>query len=152
MRLVPLRSDARMMILARHIDVEVERSDAAFAHRLGAERPALDRQAAQFALERVDPQACVHERAHDHVAARAAEAVETGDPHGRRSAARAALRLMRDAAHAAPKPLSMLTTATPPAHALSMVKSAARPPNEAPYPTLVGTAITGLSVRPAMRP
>jgi hypothetical protein len=39
---------------------------------------------------------------------------------------------MRRAAAAAPKPLSMLTTVMPEAHELSMPKSAAKPPNEAP--------------------
>src|SRR5439155_7113323 len=38
---------------------------------------------------------------------------------------------------AAPKPLSMLTTDTPGAHELSIARSAAMPPKDAPYPTLV---------------
>jgi hypothetical protein len=48
----------------------------------------------------------------------------------------------------APKPLSMLTTLQPLAQELSMDSSAASPPKLAPYPTLVGTAITGQSTRP----
>src|SRR5437879_7259290 len=48
--------------------------------------------------------------------------------------------LMRLAAAAAPNPLSMLTTVTPEAQEFSIASSAASPPNDAPYPTLVGTA------------
>src|SRR2546427_12932796 len=55
---------------------------------------------------------------------------------------------MRLAAAAAPNPLSMLTTVTPDAQELSMPSRAASPPNEAPYPKLVGTAITGTLTRP----
>jgi len=55
---------------------------------------------------------------------------------------------MRLAAAAAPNPLSMLTTVTPEAQEFSMASSAASPPNEAPYPTLVGTAMTGTFTRP----
>ena len=42
----------------------------------------------------------------------------------------------------------MLTTVTPAAQQLSMANSAAKPPKLAPYPTLVGTAITGQSTIP----
>src|SRR2546425_6172499 len=42
----------------------------------------------------------------------------------------------------------MFTTVTPAAHELSMARRAAKPPNDDPYPTLVGTAITGRSVTP----
>ena len=52
------------------------------------------------------------------------------------------------AKYPAPKPLSIFTTLTPLAQEFSMESSAARPPKAAPYPTLVGTAITGQSDRP----
>src|ERR1041385_3657359 len=55
---------------------------------------------------------------------------------------------MRLAAAAAPNPLSMLTTVTPDAQEFSMARSAASPPKEAPYPTLVGTAMTGTFTSP----
>ena len=48
----------------------------------------------------------------------------------------------------APYPLSMLTTVTPGAQELSIASRAASPPNEAPYPTLVGTATSGTPTRP----
>ena len=44
----------------------------------------------------------------------------------------------------------MFTTETPLAQELSILKRALKPPKEAPYPTLVGTAITGQSARPAI--
>src|SRR4029453_13755800 len=56
--------------------------------------------------------------------------------------------VIRDAATAAPNPLSMLTTVTPEAQLFSAASNAATPPKLAPYPTLVGTAITGLATRP----
>ena len=51
---------------------------------------------------------------------------------------------------AAPKPLSMLTTDTPEAQLFSIPSSAAMPPKLAPYPTLVGTAMTGALIKPAI--
>ena len=53
---------------------------------------------------------------------------------------------------APPKPLSMFTTATPDAQLFSIPSSAVRPPKLAPYPMLVGTAMTGALTRPPMRP
>jgi hypothetical protein len=43
----------------------------------------------------------------------------------------------------------MLTTVTPPAQLLSIVRSAESPPKLAPYPMLVGTAMSGESAMPA---
>ena len=57
-------------------------------------------------------------------------------------------RATRAANTPAPYPLSMLTTVTPGAQELSIASSAARPPNDAPYPTLVGTATIGTPTRP----
>ena len=57
--------------------------------------------------------------------------------------------LIRLAILAAPKPLSMLTTETPAEQLLSMPSRAAIPPKLAPYPTLVGTAMTGTLTSPA---
>ena len=52
------------------------------------------------------------------------------------------------ARYPAPKPLSMFTTLIPLAQELSIASRAATPPNDAPYPTLVGTAMTGQSAIP----
>ena len=55
---------------------------------------------------------------------------------------------MRPAAYPALNPPSMFTTVTPEAQLFSMARSAASPLKLAPYPTLVGTAITGLETMP----
>ena len=52
------------------------------------------------------------------------------------------------ALYAAPNPLSIFTTLTPLAQLFSIDNKAAIPPKFAPYPTLVGTAMIGLSTRP----
>src|SRR3954463_15695139 len=57
-------------------------------------------------------------------------------------------RQIRLAAAAAPNPLSMLTTVIPDAQELSMASSAARPPTNAPSPTLVGRALPGPPTSP----
>src|SRR5438132_12568938 len=53
------------------------------------------------------------------------------------------------ARQAAPKPLSMFTTATPGLQLASIVFSATTPPWATPVPTDVGTPITGARNRPA---
>src|ERR1051325_3593963 len=57
-------------------------------------------------------------------------------------------RLIRLATKPAPNPLSIFTTVTFDAHELSIPSSAAKPSNDAPYPILVGTAITGTDTIP----
>ena len=52
------------------------------------------------------------------------------------------------ALYPAPKPLSIFTTLTPLAQLFSMPSSADNPKKLAPYPTLVGTAMIGLSTIP----
>src|SRR5689334_14022942 len=69
---------------------------------------------------------------------------------GSAAADAAAMReLITAAEYPAPYPLSMLTTEMPGEQLLSIPSSAANPPKLAPYPTLVGTAITGAATRPA---
>ena len=51
------------------------------------------------------------------------------------------------AAYPAPKPLSMFTTVTPAAQEFNIPSRAAIPLKLAPYPTLVGTAMTGFHTR-----
>src|SRR3989304_3098433 len=86
----------------------------------------------------------VEEGAEQHVPGRPGEAVEVDGPHGR-----AARRVMRGAWQGAPTPLSMFTTESPAAQEVSMAKRAVSPPRLAPYPTEVGTAMTGTSTSPA---
>src|SRR5215472_16959544 len=57
-------------------------------------------------------------------------------------------RLISEATYPAPNPLSIFTTLTFDAQEFSIPNSAARPPKEAPYPTLVGTAMTGTLTSP----
>src|SRR5215212_3201182 len=57
-------------------------------------------------------------------------------------------RLMRLATNPAPKPLSIFTTVTFEEHEFNIPRRAATPPNDAPYPMLVGTATTGTPTRP----
>src|SRR4029079_6331935 len=88
------------------------------------------------------------QRPEQHVAAGPGGGV---DPHGHADGPRragSALRATRAANTPAPYPLSMLTTVTPGAQEFSMPSRAAMPPNEAPYPTDVGTATRGTPVRP----
>lgn len=58
------------------------------------------------------------------------------------------MRLIMAAMYPAENPLSMFTTLTFDAQLLSMLNSAAIPPKLAPYPTDVGTAITGAPTSP----
>ena len=71
----------------------------------------------------------VEQRAEQHVAGDTADAVEV--QRGRHAGA-AAERAMRAAIVPAPKPSSMLTTATPAAHEHSIASSALTPPSAAP--------------------
>ena len=85
----------------------------------------------------------VEERAEEHVAGDARDGVDVEEP-----AHAAAARAMRLATVAAPNPSSMLTTATPGAQEESIDMSATCPPAATPYPTLVGTAMTGVATSP----
>src|SRR6266480_1246367 len=57
-------------------------------------------------------------------------------------------RFIKLATNPAPKPLSIFTTVTFDAQELSIASSAANPSKDAPYPMLVGTAITGTETIP----
>lgn len=86
----------------------------------------------------------IDDGADNHIAGSTGEAIEIADLHvfdsqGFLSADIATshfsdweAEMMRIAAMAAPKPLSILTTVTPEAQEFSIAKSAATPPNEAP--------------------
>src|SRR4030042_6004328 len=95
-----------------------------------------------------DRHAGIDQGSHDHVPACPCKAVEIGGFHSCSSPRR----LMRPARYPAPNPLSMFTTAIPGTQVLSMVRSADSPSKLTPYPTLVGTAMTGLSTSPPTTP
>ena len=71
----------------------------------------------------------VEQRAEQHVAGHAGDAVDVEEPGHR---APPAARAIRAAIVPAPKPSSMFTTATPAAHEVSIESSADTPPNDAP--------------------
>src|SRR5262249_53534462 len=105
------------------------------------------------ALDDLARHACVEQRADKHVARDSGWTIDVQvqslhhDPPGI-GVRPSIFRFMSAAAKPAPKPLSMLTTVTPDAQEFSIAKSAAMPPKLAPYPMLVGTAITGFCTSP----
>ena len=86
----------------------------------------LDLKLSERLLECFERNPCVDQRTEHHVSGDAAEAVEVPE-RGHDFIFR-----MRAASAAAPNPLSILTTAMPGAHELSIARRAARPPNDAP--------------------
>ena len=96
---------------------------------LDLEFEAAHAEAAKGRAERAHIGARVDQRGEQHVPGDAADAVEVQRArHGDGAAARA----MRAAIVPAPKPSSMLTTATPAAHEHSIDSSALTPPKAAP--------------------
>src|SRR6056297_552102 len=87
-----------------------------------------DRQFGQFGSKLFQIQSQVTEQPQKHVPGDAGKGVKIKGSH----AGQPPLRLMRLAAKAAPKPLSMLTTVTPEAQELSIPSRAATPPKAAP--------------------
>jgi len=57
-------------VFARHVHVEMKRSEPTLVNALGAQLETVHRQFTQLTLERISGQTGVNERAHDHVAAR----------------------------------------------------------------------------------
>ena len=115
---------------------------AALATPEGDAQPAhahrLDR-----ALDDRGRDAGVDQRRHRHVPRDPRRRLEVQVQSASAHVAGARFRLSIDAIRPAPNPLSMFTTATPAAQEFSIPSSAATPPKLAPYPTLVGTAMTG---------
>ena len=98
-------------------------------HRAGLERQSVERQRGQAGLHVVVVRAGIEQGAEQHVAGDAGDGVHV------RQAAHApppAERAIRAAIVPAPKPSSMLTTATPAAQEVSIASSAERPPKLAP--------------------
>ena len=112
-----------VVILARDDEIEVGRGEAAALNTLGDELPAIGNDRAQGALEFGNIESGVDERGHQHVAGGAADHVDVGYAH--------AVTILWASA-AAPKPLSMFTTAIPGAHEVSIALSAVTPPKATP--------------------
>src|SRR5205814_4879563 len=110
----------------------------------------------QTVVERRPRRAEVQQGADHHVAGDPADRLEDEGAHRGRASCRRSLasrtacdwRAISAATKPAPKPLSMFTTVTFAAQEFSIARRAAIPPREAPYPTLVGTAITGRATNP----
>ena len=109
----------------RCVDVDLGRADAGAHHVAAPQHDRLDADRVDGVLQQLERHLRVDQRAEQHVAAGAGGAVEPADHRPDRRATRAAKT-------PAPKPLSMFTTATPGAQALSIASSAASPPKEAP--------------------
>ena len=105
------------------LDVHQGGAEAPPGDRFGLQANRLDAEPVHRLLQDLEGDADVHQGAEQHVPACAGAAVQPAD-HRRRAT--------RAAKTPAPKPLSMLTTAIPGAHALSMASSAASPPKDAP--------------------
>jgi hypothetical protein len=103
----------------------------------------------QFLFHLAEFNAQVQHGPHEHVSADAAENIEIKSFQSCDLRAGETSALIWLAAYPAPKPLSMFTTVTPLLQLLSMASKAANPPKLAPYPTLVGTAMTGWLTNPA---
>src|SRR6202008_4311453 len=86
----------------------------------------------------------VEQRAEQHVPGHSGGRLQRQD---HRSPFRA-VRALRNAATAAPNPDSMSTTPVPAAQDDIIASSAVTPSSDAPYPTDVGTAITGAATSP----
>jgi len=119
------------MRLARPAHLGVQRGDPRQIHfaqlqlRAEAESP-------QALVERRPRRAQVKERGDEHVARHAPDRIEDQHLHAGARSCRCAWRAIRAATKPAPKPLSMLTTETLAAQELSIARSAAMPPSEAP--------------------
>ena len=132
LRGVDLRADGAPVavgLAGRAVDGGVRRRDAVADGALRRDAESLDPQAREAALDRPGVRAHVEQGAEQHVAGRAADAIEVEQPaHAPPWAERA----IRAAMVPAPNPSSMFTTATPAAHEQSMARSALTPPNAAP--------------------
>src|SRR6266852_9319198 len=118
------------MVMVMHVHVDLGRAEDPLHHLAPLQRPAGKVELGEFVPERLERHARVDEGAHDHVPRGPARAVEIRDAH--LYLILLASLLIWLACAAAPYPLSMFTTDTPGAQELSMARSAATPPKEAP--------------------
>ena len=110
------------------VDDDLRRTDASAHDRVGLELPSTDGDAAAELAHLVDVGTGVDEAGECHVAGDPREAVEPRDVgHVSVDRDRSCTVHSRNAAHAAPNPLSMPTTVTPAAHDASIASSAVMP-------------------------
>ena len=122
---VDLRPGAsRLMVFADNFDART--TDAVTLFEALFQLISGDGQFCQLCFNQIQVDAQIDKQAEHHVAGDSGKGVKVENAHD------GFFRLMRVAAKAAPKPLSMLTTVTPPAQELSMPRSAATPSKAAP--------------------
>src|SRR4030095_9747976 len=163
----------RMLVLQMH--VKFGAGDLRARGLPGVQMVFLQPQLLQFSGQLIKIHSKIQHRANEHVAADPTEDVQINGPHSSRLLSRLALLLIRAdgfnastgrpfpatpaaasaaraliwlAAHPAPKPLLMFTTVKPLAQLVNIPNRGVNPPRWAPYPTLVGTAMTGRPIKP----
>jgi hypothetical protein len=136
-------------VLGAGMNIELDALDLAAFGAMGVEMVAVQGKFRQFQFHLAEFHAQIQHGPHEHVSADAAENIQIQCFQSFDLRADDASSLIWLAAYPAPKPLSILTTVTPLPQLLSMASKAANPPKLAPYPTLVGTAMTGRLTRPA---
>ena len=116
-----------LLVLGEHR--HASRRDPVTRHGGGLERQSGQPERVQARAHVAGVRAGVEQRGEQHVAGDAGDGVDVGEAaHAPPPAERA----IRAAIVPAPNPSSMLTTATPAAHEVSIASSAERPPNVAP--------------------
>ena len=117
------------VLLVRHHDVDAPGDDAVPRRAADVQVEPVDAERAHVLGHALGAGPGVDQRAQQHVAGGAGDAVDVGDA---RHDAPAARRAMRAAIVPAPKPSSMFTQATPAAHDESIASSAVTPSSDAP--------------------
>ena len=123
------RAPVALRLPRRRVDRGVRGADRVPAHPLRAQLEPLDAEPGQARADRLRIGAGVEQRAEQHVAGDPGHAVEVEEPG---HPAPPAERAIRAAIVPAPKPSSMLTTATPAAHETSIDIRAVMPESAAP--------------------
>ena len=122
---VDLRPAAgRLLVFANNFDARAADTVTFFGALL--QLVSGDGKLCQSCFDEIEVDAQINQQAEHHVTGDPGKGVKVENVHDD------FFRLMRVAANAAPKPLSILTTVTPPAQELSMPSSAATPPKAAP--------------------
>lgn len=137
------------LFLAVHTDAQMRAGNSAFDSALPLRPNAGDTQCIELPQKPIRVRQQLQQRGSKHIAGRAHSAVQIQCFHPS-ALLFPSIWLIMLARYPAPKPLSILTTDTPLAQELSMESNADKPWKDAPYPTLVGTAITGQSASPPM--
>ena len=126
-----------VIVVVGSVDPEVERADPLPLDPLDVDLHPFDPERVRDGAQGLELRSGVDERSEQHVAREPGDTVEIGDAGHSRP------RAMRAAIVPAPSPSSIPTTARPAAQEASIAFRAVVPPCADPYPTLVGTPMTG---------